>query len=283
MPVLKLKTGIELYYDEWGSGDNVLLSARNFPSKISYYTIDLASRGFHVYNIQLRGYGKSSPVTEEFGEKWYDVWAKDICDFADALGIDRFVYSGQSHGAGVGWMIAYRYPERLKAFIGVVAGPHTRDGKETGRSRLDTIEAAASPEKWKAYCDKRIGRMTVMAEACTDPKEKAKRLAMAEEAKDDWYNMKPATAMIDPHKPFAWCKTEEAIIEVLKTIKTPTLLLGGMHDDVSRPEDLLRSCRAVPDSKLVLYEAAGHGLSAQKKRDMLEDIVSWSRLRGLIK
>ena len=282
MPVLKLKSGIELYYDEYGSGDKILFSARNFPSRVSYYTLDLAKRGFHVYNIQLRGYGKSSPVTEEFGEKWYDVWSQDICDFADALGIDRFIYTGQSHGAGVGWLIAYYHPERLNAFIGVVAGPHTRDGKETGASRQETIDAASSPEKWRAYAQKRYDRALQMANACTDPEEKKKKLAFAEEVREDWFNMKPATALLDPHKPFAWCKTEEALIEELKKIKVPTLLLGGIKDDVSKPEDLLRSCRAVKDSKLILYEAAGHGLSQQKADDMLDDIVSWCKRRSLV-
>lgn len=282
MPIMKLKTGIELYYDEWGDGDKVVLSARNQPSRINNYTIDMAEMGFHVYNIQLRGYGKSSPVTEEFGEKWYDVWSGDLCDFADRIGCERFIYTGQSHGAGVGWLTCYYHPERVKAFIGVVAGPHIRNSEETGASRIATIEAASSPEKWKAYCDGRISRLRDRAEKCTDPEKRAVLLAQTEEAADFWYNMKPASALINPHKPFAWCKTEEELVKELRTINVPVLLFGGMKDEVSPPAALLRSCGAVRDSKLILYEAAGHGLSADKKEDMLSDIRSWCTVRGFL-
>ena len=112
MSVLKLKN-IQLEYDEYGTGDRYLLCCQQNHSKISSWTIDLAEKeGFHTFNITIRGYGQSSRVTEDLGDDWYDVWAQDACDFADAMGIDKFFYTGMSHGAGIGWHICVNHPAR---------------------------------------------------------------------------------------------------------------------------------------------------------------------------
>ena len=71
------------------------------------------------------------------------MWAQDVCDFADAMGIDRFFYTGHSHGAGIGWHICMNHPERLLGFFASGCGPHKKDGQETGSARMQTIEAAS--------------------------------------------------------------------------------------------------------------------------------------------
>ena len=71
-------------------------------------------------------------ITEDLGDTWYDMWAQDACDFADAMGIDKFFYSGVSHGAGIGWHICVNHQERVRAFFSIVGGPHSKDGQETG-------------------------------------------------------------------------------------------------------------------------------------------------------
>jgi pimeloyl-ACP methyl ester carboxylesterase len=40
------------------------------------------------------------------------------------MGIDKFIYTGASHGAGTGWHVVLNYPERVKAFVAYVGGPH---------------------------------------------------------------------------------------------------------------------------------------------------------------
>lgn len=66
MPIIKLKD-VELYYDEFGSGDRYLIQAQQYTNNKLHYTIDLAKQGFHVFNIQIRGYAPSTPVHEDLG------------------------------------------------------------------------------------------------------------------------------------------------------------------------------------------------------------------------
>ena len=153
MAVMQCKD-YQLEYEEYGSGDRVLLCCQQSHSRIQNWTISLAETGlFHVYDLTIRGYGKSTHVQEDLGEAWYDVWAEDACGFADALGVDRFFYTGMSHGAGIGWHLCVRHPERLRGFFAIVGGPHSKDGEDTGEARMRTIRAAATQETWKAYCD----------------------------------------------------------------------------------------------------------------------------------
>ena len=68
MPILKLKD-VELYYDEFGSGDRYIIQAQQFVSKYQSYVKDLCEKeGFHGFVIRIRGYAPSTLVTEDLGE-----------------------------------------------------------------------------------------------------------------------------------------------------------------------------------------------------------------------
>jgi pimeloyl-ACP methyl ester carboxylesterase len=286
MPIAKLND-VELYYDDFGSGDTYLIQAQQFTNNKLHYNIDLAKMGFHVFNIQIRGYAPSTPVYEDLGEDWYDVWAQDVCDFADFMGINQFFYTGYSHGAGIGWHICMNHPKRLQAFFPIVGGPHKKDGQETGSARMNTILAAESPETWKPYAEKMTTGSTKMykriAEQADDEETKQLALAAAEQYKDFWINMPKEAAILNPRKPFPKVKTEEALIEILSMIKIPTLMIGGMKDDISLPEDMVRSCKAVENSKLVLYSDATHGsLGPEHRLELVEDIMQFCKQRNLL-
>lgn len=285
MPIAKLKN-VELYYDEFGSGDAYFIQAQQFTNNKLHYTIDLANRGFHVFNIQIRGYSPSTLVYEDLGEAWYDTWAQDVCDFADFMGIDRFFYTGYSHGAGIGWHLCLNHPERLRGFFPIVGGPHKKDGQETGSARMNTIRAAENPETWKPYAEKMTAANTEMykriAARAVDEEVKQAAMAAAEQYRNFWINMPKESAVLNPRKPFPRIRTEETLIEALRTIKIPTLMIGGMKDDISTPEDMVRSCKAVENAKLVLYEDATHGsLGPEHRLEIVEDIMQFVRQRNL--
>jgi len=282
MPVLKVKD-IQLEYEEYGSGDRYLLCSQQNHFSLVNYTIDLAkNEGFHVFNIIIRGYGRSTRITEDLGDYWYDVWAQDTCDFADAMGIDKFFYTGVSHGAGIGWYLCLKHSERLRGFFGVVAGPHSKDGVETGEARMRTIKAAATQETWEAYCSE-IEKNTrpVRKPGISDAEWELETRIFAEQM-GFWRGMSLEEARLNVRKPFPQQKTEDELAELLSTITVPTLLLGGMHDDISLPKNLLRSCAAVKGSKLVLYEDATHALDREHKAEIVSDIAEFCRTRKLI-
>ena len=148
MPLMRLDNGIDIFYEELGSGDKYVLCTQVGHAKYEMERF-LPRYGFHVFLLTNRGFGRSTHVREDYGEHWYDVFAEDVVAFADKLGIDRFVYSGASHGAGTGWHLVLNHPERVICFFAVVAGPHNIDESRVSVRQLSLqgkVKLVGDPE-----------------------------------------------------------------------------------------------------------------------------------------
>ena len=111
----KTSDGLRLCFEEYGSGKKVILSAMAglfYPEGLQQA---MAEKGYHVYCMTLRGFSPSDYVTEDYGDAWYDVFARDVMELADYLNLPQFFYLGASHGAGAGWHLLWRNPERVKS------------------------------------------------------------------------------------------------------------------------------------------------------------------------
>ena len=59
---------------------------------------------------------------------------------------------------------------------------------------------------------------------------------------------------IRPRIAFAWIETEEELVEKLKTINVPTLMIAGVQDNIIDPRAMFRSACAVPGAKTIFYQ-----------------------------
>ena len=251
MPTIEVEKGVEIYYEEFGSGDRCLLCTQVAHGRFTLER-ELAKRGFHVFLLTNRGFGRSTHVTEDYGEHWYDRFADDVAAFADKMGIRRFVYSGASHGAGAGWHVVLRHPERVICFFAVVPGPHNLD---EGSRSIRTLAAEGKiklPVMRLPSDDPRIRERYTLEDA-------AGRAQRAEPDYEQVYNS-PETQAIDYGRPLAALRTEANVQEALKTIRTPVLIIGGMEDPISRPDLMLRTAACLPNCKLIIYSGVSHAL-----------------------
>ena len=258
MAYMQINEAITLYYEEYGAGDRIVLSAQ-----VGFYPEGmqqaLAKQGYHVYCITLRGFHPSTLVTEDYGENWYDVFADDVTAFADKLGIQQFIYMGASHGAGVGWHLNLRHGDRVKAFIAVVAGPHSlKEGTMSYRQMLEQGIIKCPPPFDPEIDDdpartKRRNRRAAWLAALPE--------APAEEK------------AVDYGRPLMRLKTEENLLEALKCIETPTLLIGGINDPISTPELMMRTAQCLPHCKLVIYSNCGHNIDTDLVEETVEETV----------
>ncbi|MBQ6104802.1 MAG: alpha/beta hydrolase [Lachnospiraceae bacterium] len=253
MGKITVSTDVEIYYAEYGSGDSYILSAQvGFAPKGMQQK--LAEMGYHVICITLRGFAPSSYITEDYGAEWYDVFAEDVVRVADALGIEKFAYMGASHGAGLGWHLMLNHPERVSAFVAVVPGPHSlKEGTMSFRQMMmqgiidapppfnPPIDDDAARELRRA---RRAAWLSQLPEA--DPRERA----------------------IDYGRPLMKYKNEETLCEKLRSIKTPTLIIGGADDPISTPELMMRTAKCLPHCKLVMYSNCGHDIDT----DIIEEV-----------
>lgn len=262
MPTVEVEKGVEIFYEELGSGDRYLLCTQVGHGRFTLER-ELAKRGFHVFLLTNRGFGRSTHVTVDYGEHWYDRFADDVAAFADRMGIERFAYSGASHGAGAGWHVVLRHPERVICFFAVVPGPHNLDeGKQSIRSLM-------AEGKMK---------LPVMRTDSDDPRireryaleDEATRAQRAQQNYGEIYDS-PETRAIDYGRPLAALHTEARVQEALKTIQTPVLIVGGMEDPISRPDLMLRTAACLPNCKLIIHSGVSHAIPMVE--DAAEDAV----------
>ena len=250
------KDGIHLHYDEFGTGSRIILSAQVGFDPAGMQQM-LAEKGYHVYCMTLRGFAPSDYITADYGDAWYDVFADDVICLADTLGIGQFSYMGASHGAGVGWHLVLRHPERVQAFIAVVPGPHSlAEGAMSYRQMLMQGLIDAPPPFDPPIDD--------------DPGREARRAK-----RQEWLNglpeADPREKQIDYGRPLMRCGTEEKLREALASIQTPTLILGGTEDPISTPELMMRTARCLPHCKLILYSNCGHNIDTDLTEELTEE------------
>lgn len=266
MPICEVKPGVEIFYEEYGEGDRYLLCTQIGHSLYSMEK-ELAKRGFHVFLLTNRGFGRSTHVFGDPGQNWYDMWADDVAAFADCKGIGTFCYCGASHGAGTGWHLVLRHPERVECFFAVVPGPHSLD--EGSMSYRNMIELGlVEPKPMVMPTDD-----PVLAER--------RRLSGAFEQKkhqepdyDKVFNA-PEIKSIEYGRPLAYLGNEEKLKEALKTIRTPVLILGGTDDVISRPDLMMRTAGCLKNCKSVIFSGFGHGLDVYE--EMAEEAIRFYR------
>ena len=235
---IKVAEGVELAYEEAGEGDKVIISVQmGFGDP--YYVRDFAKYGYHVYMIWNRGTDPSPSSVGDSGKGWYNAWADDVCTFADLKGIDKFVYAGSSHGSGTGWHLIWKHPERVTAFLALVCGPHNiSESKSSFRDMMKTMGVIPNYPYSKT----------------DDPAA----LARIEDVSKTKADLKPHQLPVNYGRPLAELETEENVQELLKTLKTPTLLLGGKDDPIARPDLMFRTTECMPNCKLVMYSGMSH-------------------------
>lgn len=266
MPTMDVGDG-GLWYEEFGSGDEVVLScAMGFTAGAYPEVLAEPPTGYHVYTIQARGFGRSDHPSEPPGIGWLDQWADDVCAVADRLGVERFLYTGVSHGAGIGWHLARRHPQRLKALVSVVGTPHDRaGGTESSEGRRRFIAERHDPAVVTSLLEKLAGWTD-------DPARLASRRERFARAAQEAADRPEDEATINQGKPFPEARTDAELAEVYRSLRLPVLVLAGMRDGVISPESALRAAVHVRGAKAVLFEDEGHMVGDESAERLVREV-----------
>ncbi|MFD2415143.1 alpha/beta fold hydrolase [Amycolatopsis pigmentata] len=265
MPFFDL-SDVKLWFDEYGTGDEVVLSSA---AGFDTYPAVLADgpTNCHVFTLQARGFGRSTHLTAPPEQGWLDQWADDVLAFADHLGLERFVYTGVSHGGGIGWHLARRHPERLKALISVVGTPHDRNGDTSSSAGRRAIVES------RKNADVIENQFRVLGGSTDTPERTAIREKTIATLVRRHLDYSDEEARINQGMPFPEATSDEELATILRTIDVPVLILAGMRDGVISPESALRAARSVPRAKAVLFEDEGHFVASERPERLVAEIA----------
>lgn len=275
MPYISVDENTDIYYQEFGSGEKYL-----FCSQIDHeYTAfsferEMSRRGFHVFLLTDRGFGRSTHTDENFGLGWYDRFADDVVAFADKIGADKFIYSGASHGSGVGWHLCLRHPERLVCFFASVAGPLSPEGIPIE----EVLNGNPVPENRDpdahAFCSLPDFFFIPTDDPALEERRRICREAdRALRASEDYDKIfeSPQTLRINMGPALLATRTEENLKQTLRTITVPVLMFGGTEDVISRPDLMIRTAECLQHCKLIIHSGFGHVLDIYE--DLADDAV----------
>jgi 3-oxoadipate enol-lactonase len=252
-----LPDGLELAYDEAGSGTPLLL-VHGWPVDRTMWAGQLGGLGAYarVLAPDLRGFGGSTvhpPYT-------IDQYADDLVAFLDALGLARAVVCGLSMGGYVAFAMLRRHRDRVRALVlaDTRATADTDEARENRRRQIALIEQEGMSALADRQLQPMIGRTTL--ERQPELAESVRRM-MASVSPDGAIGALRAMADRPDSTP------------LLATIDAPTLVVGGAEDGITPPGVLRAMAEQIPGSRVEIVEQAGH-LSPLERPAAFNHVVS---------
>ena len=132
MPVAKLSTGINLYYESHGHGEAIVfIPGTGFAGNVWIESqVEELARSHQVIVHDPRGCGRS---THAKGVYTIDLMGNDVVALLEHLGVSQAHVIGHSMGGRIGLSIVLNFPGKIKSLIIAAggSGPAGREGPET--------------------------------------------------------------------------------------------------------------------------------------------------------
>lgn len=228
--------GIDIYYEEYGQGDPLLLLHGGLANG-SYWAnqIPAFAEQYHVIVMDSRGHGRSSfddtPIS-------YDLMSSDVLALLDHLEIPQTDLVGWSDGGNIGLDIALSNPDRLNKVVAYGA-----NFDPTG-VRLDI----GSSDKFSAYIER----------AAADYLANSPHPERWDEFLNNIANM--------------WATEPNWTMEQIASITTPFLILDGAEEEAIDLNQTKLMAVLMPNAELLLIPGTGH-FAMFEKPDEFNQIV----------
>jgi len=216
VPEVEIANG-QMYYEVDGKGEPLLLihgvrgSLRNWQ-----YLRPHLRKHFRVILPELRGHGRSSPLTEITK---VPAFAEDMLALLDALDLEKCLIAGHSIGGFIAQQIALDSPERVKKLILIATAPLVDVDAATAQIKAGQLAYDPDPQKavekllsFAFYDSEKIRNTPGMLDLLLNNQEEGVRLANSHGAAQG------AAASFN-------------VQDRIHEIKLPTLLIIAENDD----------------------------------------------------
>ncbi len=245
MPLVQVN-GIDLFYEETGNGEPLLLISGLGSNTLGWELIRpaLAAR-FRVITFDNRGAGRSSAPPGPYATRQM---ADDAAAMLDRIGVARAHVMGLSLGGMIAQELALAYPERVDHLVLLATFPRLRPGVHD--PWLDAwLQAGERGMDRKSFG---ICMMPWMLSPAFMAQHDLVETALAKLLSNPY----PATAAGIAGQVEA-CRAHDAL-DRLPRIAAPTLVLVGSEDILSPVSYAQELTERIPGARLQVLEGAGH-------------------------
>jgi non-heme chloroperoxidase len=272
MPFIESSDGTELYYDDWGDGDPVVL-IHGWPLNADMWSDQatfLAENGQRVIMYDRRGFGRSEQPWTGYD---YDTLAADLDTLMDELELRGATLVGFSMGGG-----------EVARYLSVYG---------SSRVAKAVLVSSVTPYLLKTDDNSRGVDMSVFT-AILDGLKKDRPHFLAEFAKTffgvSFLDHRISDATLQWSLQLAMMGSLRATLECAKAFATtdfrpdmeafdiPTLIIHGTADKTVPIDSSARQmAKLIPHARLFEYEGEPHGLHATAKDRLNEDLLEFIR------
>jgi non-heme chloroperoxidase len=262
---IDLPTGVRLEYAEQGDPAGVpLLLLHGFSDSWRSFERVLPHLPHAIRAIapSMRGHGDSS--RPETGYRYAD-FAGDLAGFMDALDLDAAVVAGHSFGGAIAQRLSIDRPDRvlglvlISAFASLARNPAPQELREA----LADAEDPVGPDFIRAFQASTLAKPVpevffemIVQESCKLP-------------------LRVWKAVLEGN-------IREDFSADLDRIRAPTLLVWGDRDEIVPRSDQDEMLAAIAGSRLLVHDAAGHGLHWEEPGRFASDLHEFIEMLGLV-
>ncbi|GLR98701.1 alpha/beta fold hydrolase [Bradyrhizobium liaoningense] len=228
--------GIKVWYAVFSRGQPVLLLHGGLANANYWgHQVRALQRHYQVIVMESRGHGRSSRNQEPYG---YDSMASDVIGLLDHLKIRQAAIVGWSDGAIIGLDIAMKHPERVSRLFAFAAN-----------SDPSGVADIASSDVFNAYIARAGEEYKRLSSTPTEYKGFVAEITKMWESQPKW------TA------------------SDLATIKVPTWIVDGDHDEAIKRENTEFMAASIPGAGLLIQPEVSHFSFLQDPEQFNDDVL----------
>jgi 3-oxoadipate enol-lactonase len=245
---------IEIYYEEWGAGEPVVLIG-GLTSTVEVWggQVPALAERYRVVTPDNRGSGRTR-VREDDGLRTAERFAGDVLALLDGLGLERVHLLGASMGGTIVQEFALQHPERLAT---LTIACSSFGGSHAVRATPEVVSA-------------------MVEGAAEEASEEARRAAAAVLVHPDTPRLRPealarylATKEAHPHSAAEIARRAAGIASFdvydrLPELRLPVLVLAGDSDVLVPSANAALLAERIPGAELVWIRDAGHIFFAEQ-------------------
>ncbi|MGI9168395.1 MAG: alpha/beta fold hydrolase [Pyrinomonadaceae bacterium] len=258
----KLVRGIEIAYDDLGSGPSVVL-LHGYPFNRSMWRDQLGELQQHhrVIIPDLRGHGESA-VTES--PATMQRMAGDVASLLETLNISRATIGGLSMGGYVALAFYRLFPLRVRSLV--LADTRAQADTEEAKQNREKEAQKALQEGMEGIADALLPKL-LAAETVSKRPEIVKRVR----------KMIVETAPEGAAATLRGMAERQDQTSFLSRIIAPTLILVGSEDALTPVADAEIMHREIGGSRMQVVEGAGHVSNIENPQEFNQALVKFLR------
>jgi non-heme chloroperoxidase len=270
MPYFTTSDGAEIYYNDLGEGQPVVLS-HGWPLSSDAWQVELkllAENGYRAIAHDRRGHGKSS---QPWQGNDMETYARDLSELVEFLDLHDLIVIGHSTGGGevVKYTAEYGHDRVVKVITAgavppiMVKSDSNPDG--TPIENFDAIREGVATDRSQFYEDLSVAFYGANREGSK----------VSQGAKDDFWRqgmLVGLKAAYDCVKAFS----ETDFTGNLKAIDVPIMIAQGDDDQIVPFNDAAeKSIKLVKHGTLKVYPGAPHGIYGDYQTALDKDILDY--------